>query len=178
MAHPWSPSSLESIRRDLERFAQERGWEQHHTPRNLVFALQGEVSELAEIFQWKGDVAGAPVGLSGWSEAEKKHVAQELSDVLLYTVRMADRCGIDLAAAVTQKLEKNARKYPADVCMARSQHYSKQSESQSSASAKRKEEKPPEKQGSMRLGKGERPPNLDAQALDLSKQQQQQQQQQ
>ena len=55
----------------------------------------GEVGELAEIFQWRGEVAP---GLPDFSPADRQHAGEELSDVLLYLVRLADVCGIDLAA--------------------------------------------------------------------------------
>ncbi|KAK0607970.1 hypothetical protein LWI29_023404 [Acer saccharum] len=70
----------------------------------------GEVGELSEIFQWKGEV---PRGLPGWKEEEKQHVGEELSDVLLYLVRLSDICGVNLDQAVLRKLELNATKYPA-----------------------------------------------------------------
>lgn len=69
----------------------------------------GEVGELSEIFQWKGEV---PKGLPEWEEDEKKHLGEELSDVLLYLVRLSDICGIDLSKAALRKLELNAIKYP------------------------------------------------------------------
>ena len=71
------------------------------------------MGELCEIFQWRGD-AGCGPGLPGWTDADKTHLGEEMADVLLYLVRMADRCGVDLGAAAEAKLEKNARKYPAD----------------------------------------------------------------
>lgn len=69
----------------------------------------GEVGELSEIFQWKGEV---PRGLPDWEEEEKEHVGEELSDVLLYLVRLSDICGVDLGKAALRKLELNAVKYP------------------------------------------------------------------
>lgn len=73
----------------------------------------GEVGELSEIFQWKGEV---PRGLPDWEEGEKLHLGEELSDVLLYLVRLSDICGIDLGKAVLRKLELNALKYPVNLC--------------------------------------------------------------
>ena len=67
------------------------------------------MGELSEIFQWKGEV---PKGLPEWEEDEKKHLGEELSDVLLYLVRLSDICGIDLSKAALRKLELNAIKYP------------------------------------------------------------------
>eukprot|EP01122_Echinamoeba_exundans_P006512 TRINITY_DN1851_c0_g1_i1.p1 TRINITY_DN1851_c0_g1~~TRINITY_DN1851_c0_g1_i1.p1 ORF type:complete len:162 (+),score=11.60 TRINITY_DN1851_c0_g1_i1:57-488(+) len=103
--------TLESLRNALKSFARERDWEQYHTPRNLALALVGEVGELCEIFQWRADAELSP-GLPGWSPADKEHLGEELSDVLLYLIRLADRCQIDLAKAATSKIQKNASKYP------------------------------------------------------------------
>ncbi len=64
-----------------------------------------------------------PPGLPDFSEDEKRHVGEEMSDVLLYLVRLADRCGVDLAAAVTAKMDKNAAKYPANECKGSSAKY-------------------------------------------------------
>jgi len=65
--------SLEDVRRSMAQFAQERDWEQFHTPRNVLLALVGEVGELSEIFQWKGEV---PPGLPGWSDEDREHVGR------------------------------------------------------------------------------------------------------
>lgn len=69
----------------------------------------GEVGELSEIFQWKGEV---PRGLPDWKDEEKQHLGEELSDVLLYLVRLSDICGVDLGEAALRKIELNALKYP------------------------------------------------------------------
>lgn len=71
------------------------------------------MGELSEIFQWKGEV---PKGLPGWKEEEKVHLGEELSDVLLYLVRLSDMCGIDLNKAALRKMELNALKYPVPLC--------------------------------------------------------------
>ncbi|CAN6251541.1 unnamed protein product [Urochloa humidicola] len=105
--------SLEALRERMADFARERDWEQFHSPRNLLLALVGEVGELSEIFQWKGEV---PKGLPGWDEAEKEHLGEELADVLLYLVRLSDMCGVDLGKAALRKMDINARKYPVGQC--------------------------------------------------------------
>lgn len=71
------------------------------------------MGELSEIFQWKGEV---PKGLPDWKEEEKVHLGEELSDVLLYLVRLSDICGVDLGKAALRKVELNAIKYPAKAC--------------------------------------------------------------
>ncbi|KAL0389910.1 UNVERIFIED_CONTAM: dCTP pyrophosphatase 1 [Sesamum calycinum] len=103
------PVTLDLLKRTMDDFAKERDWEKFHSPRNLLLALVGEVGELSEIFQWKGEV---PKGLPDWKEEEKVHLGEELSDVLLYLVRLSDVCGIDLDKAALRKIELNALKYP------------------------------------------------------------------
>ena len=70
------------------------------------------MGELSEIFQWKGEV---PKGLPDWKEEEKVHLGEELSDVLLYLVRLSDMCGVDLGKAALRKVQLNAVKYPKKV---------------------------------------------------------------
>ncbi|XP_063937675.1 uncharacterized protein LOC135146692 [Daucus carota subsp. sativus] len=101
--------SLQELKARLAEFARVRDWEQYHSPRNLLLALVGEVGELSEIFQWKGEVEK---GLPNWSSDEKEHLEEELSDVLLYLVQLADVCGLDLGKAALSKILKNAQKYP------------------------------------------------------------------
>jgi len=114
--------SLELIRQMEAAFCQERKWEKFHSPRNLLLALVGEVGEVSELFQWRGE-EGAPVGLANWSEEDRIHLGEELSDVLIYLVRLADQCHIDLPAAVVRKLKINAAKYPADKVAGSSKKY-------------------------------------------------------
>jgi dCTP diphosphatase len=79
----------------------------------------GEVGELSEIFQWKGEV---PRGLPDWKDEEKQHVGEELSDVLLYLVRLSDICGVDLGEAALRKIELNALKYPVNGSSKKAKH--------------------------------------------------------
>ncbi|KAF4071381.1 hypothetical protein AMELA_G00272570 [Ameiurus melas] len=102
--------SLEDIRQMQAEFTDQRDWNQFHQPRNLLLALVGEVGEVSELFQWRGEVAE---GLPGWSEAEREHLAQELSDVLIYLVELAEKCRVDLPQAVLRKMALNRLKYPA-----------------------------------------------------------------
>ena len=94
--------------------------DQFHTPRNILTAMVGEVGELAECFQWKGEVAR---GLPEFSAKEKVHVGEEMSDVFVYLVRLADVCGVDLESAITRKIDLNAKKYPADKARGSSAKY-------------------------------------------------------
>ncbi|CAN6871160.1 hypothetical protein Bca4012_076356 [Brassica carinata] len=102
--------SLGTLSKKMDDFAKARDWEKYHSPRNLLLAMVGEVGELSEIFQWRGEVER---GLPDWKEEDKVHLGEELSDVLLYLVRLSDVCGVDLGKAALRKLELNAIKYPA-----------------------------------------------------------------
>ncbi len=95
----------------LSIFASERNWDQYHSPKNLAMALTGEVGELSEIFQWLTEDASKSVATNPDTATA---VRDELADVTLYLVRLASVLGVDLNEAVTQKLQKNAAKYPVD----------------------------------------------------------------
>lgn len=111
---------LADLTQKMADFASERDWEKFHSPRNLLLALVGEVGELSEIFQWKGEV---PRGLPDWNADEKERLGEELSDVLLYLVRLADICEVNLGEATLRKLKKNAMKYPVERCKGSSKKY-------------------------------------------------------
>ncbi|GAB4858423.1 hypothetical protein Ancab_009896 [Ancistrocladus abbreviatus] len=72
--------SLKDLSRKLVEFAKARDWEKYHSPRNLLLVMRGEVDR----------------GLPNWDESEKEHLGEELSNVLLYLLQLADICGIDL----------------------------------------------------------------------------------
>jgi dCTP diphosphatase len=118
----FSPLVLDAFRAEIAAFAAEREWNRFHQPRNLLLALVGEVGELAELFQWRGD-EGAQPGLPGWSARDAEHLGEEMSDVFIYLLRLADRCGVDLAAAASRKLELNRKKYPAALARGSSAKY-------------------------------------------------------
>lgn len=103
-------TTLEHIRQVQANFSDERNWNHFHTPRNLLLALVGEVGELAELFQWRGE---CPEGLPEWNAAERTDLEEELSDVLIYLVRLADKCKVNLPQVALRKIEKNKKKYPA-----------------------------------------------------------------
>ncbi|OCT64544.1 hypothetical protein XELAEV_18045643mg [Xenopus laevis] len=105
-----SSPTMEDIRRLQSQFTAERDWNQFHQPRNLLLALVGEVGEVAELFQWKGEVAE---GLPDWTPSQREALSHELSDVLIYLLELAEKCHVDLPQAVLTKLQLNAKKYPA-----------------------------------------------------------------
>jgi NTP pyrophosphatase (non-canonical NTP hydrolase) len=101
--------SLEDIKEQLRNFARERDWEQFHSPKNLAMALIVEAAELTEHFQWLTEAQSQAL-----DPAKREQVAQELADVFLYLVRLADCLDINLMDAAQRKLAINAQKYPAD----------------------------------------------------------------
>ena len=109
MTREVSPSQLAALTQRLREFAAARDWEQFHTPKNLAMALIAEAGELVEHFQWL-----TPAQAQRLSPEELQAVEREMADVLLYLLRLADRLGVDLAAAAWRKIEINERKYPAD----------------------------------------------------------------
>ena len=100
---------LDELKQRLRTFAAERDWEQYHSPKNLAMALIVEAAELVEHFQWLTETQS-----QGLDPAKREQVAQELADVFIYLVRLADRLDIDLLAAAARKIALNAEKYPAD----------------------------------------------------------------
>ena len=102
-------SELASLTAAVLAFRDARDWRQFHSLRNLIVSLNLEAGELLELTQWKRDdeidaLAADPLANESQSE--------ECADVLLYLLLIADRAGIDLAAAARDKLVKNAGKYP------------------------------------------------------------------
>jgi dCTP diphosphatase len=104
-----SVNPIEELQARVRAFAQEREWEQFHTPKNLAMALSGEVGELVEIFQWLTAAEAARV-MDG---PRADDVEDELADVFIYLLRMADVLRVDLAEATRAKLERNEDRYPA-----------------------------------------------------------------
>ena len=91
----------------LRDFADARDWEKFHSPKNLVMAMSVEMAELMEHFEWMTEDESLRL-----DETTRDLVAMEMADVLIYLVRMADRCDVDLDQAVVKKLALNAEKYP------------------------------------------------------------------
>jgi len=98
---------LRELREALRAFAAERDWDQFHSPRNLATALAVEAAELLEPFQWLTEEQSRSL-----PPETRAAVEEELADVLLYLVRLADKLDVDLVAAARAKILRNAEKYP------------------------------------------------------------------
>lgn len=101
--------SLEQLRRQLALFADQRDWQQFHSPKNLSMALIAEAAELVEHFQWLTEK-------QSWrlEEKGKAAVSLELADILIYLIRTADQLDIDLIASAQDKIKINEQRYPVD----------------------------------------------------------------
>lgn len=104
--------NIENIQAQLAAFAEERDWDQFHSPKNLCMALAGESGELLEIFQW---LTQGGSERSALSKDQLQSATDELADILIYSLRLADRLGIDLESAILEKIEKNAARYTIEV---------------------------------------------------------------
>jgi len=100
---------LHNLTLRLRQFAAERDWERFHSPKNLSMALTGEAGELAAEFQWLTEAESQEL-----DQEQLERVKQESADVLIYLVRLADKLQFDLLQAASEKIEHNAKKYPAD----------------------------------------------------------------
>lgn len=111
-------TTLESLRTQLLKFVEDRDWNQFHSPKNLVMALAGETGELIEHFQWLTEEQSKHIPLD-----KMQPVADEIADIQLYLIMIADKLGVDIFAECERKIAKNAAKYPVDKARGRSNKY-------------------------------------------------------
>lgn len=102
-------NNLDEIKEKLRQFAIARDWDQFHSPKNLSMALAGEVGELLELFQWLTEEQS-----NNLSREQRGAVEEEVADVFLYLLRLADKLGVDLLKAANSKIIINEQKYPVD----------------------------------------------------------------
>lgn len=103
--------TVEELKDNVKRFIEERGWEKFHNPKDLAEAICIEAAELLEQFQWI--TPGEASSLRNMP-AKTKHIGEELADVVIYCLSMANTMKIDVTEAVVNKLKKNEAKYPVD----------------------------------------------------------------
>jgi NTP pyrophosphatase (non-canonical NTP hydrolase) len=110
--------NLEQFKKRLHDFAEERDWDQFHSPKNLSMALIAEAAELVEHFQWLTEKQSNEL-----SSDKLQEVEQEIADIQIYLIRIADKLGIDVLDAVQKKIALNEAKYPADKVRGSSKKY-------------------------------------------------------
>ena len=101
--------SLDNLNQRLIAFAQERDWEQFHSPKNLSMALIAETAELVEHFQWLSEEESYRL-----DAAKREAVAMEMADILIFLLRCAERLDIDLVESAWKKIDINESRYPAE----------------------------------------------------------------
>ena len=85
-------------------FREERNWARFHNPKDLAISINLEAAELLELFQWSGNNSEA--------KSRETEIAEELADVMIYCIYLADRMGISIADAIDSKITDNNKKYP------------------------------------------------------------------
>ena len=88
------------------KFRNDRNWKQFHNPKDLAISLSLEAAELLEVFQWSGTDTSA--------NGKTEKVKEELADVLIYAILMAEACNVDIDEIIRNKIEENSRKYPVE----------------------------------------------------------------
>ncbi len=110
--------NLNDIQTAIKTFATERDWDKFHSPKNLSMALSIEAAELMEHFQWLTEAESHNL-----DDKKFKEVRDEIADVQVYLLRLAQKLDIDILQAVEQKMEKNRQKYPIDKAYGSSRKY-------------------------------------------------------
>ena len=107
--------TFEDAARKALAFREERDWVQFHNPKDLAISINLEASELLEVFQW----SGSDLEVSGKAD----NAREELADVVIYCIYMADTLGVNLSDAISDKIDINSRKYPVDKASGNARKY-------------------------------------------------------
>jgi dCTP diphosphatase len=110
------------ISRRLAEFAEKRNWDQFHSPKNLSMALAAEAAELLEIFQWLTDEQSRAIA---GNEKEMELVRNEIADIFIYSIRLADKLNVEIEKAILDKIEMNEKKYPVELARNNATKYNK-----------------------------------------------------
>lgn len=100
---------------EILKFRDDRDWKQFHNPKDLAISISLEAAELLEVFQWSGE----DISIDG----KEAKIREELADVAIYCVHMADACGLDLDEIVQEKIKRNNEKYPIEKARGKSDKY-------------------------------------------------------
>lgn len=101
--------TFHDLRDKIIEFREDRNWKQFHSVKDLLLGLNIEVSELQQLFLWKSKKEIEEIKLSSTDKIE-----DELSDILIFLVYLAEEFDIDLIDSANSKVDKNSKKYPID----------------------------------------------------------------
>ena len=113
-------SDIKFIIQKIKDFRDERDWMQFHDPKNMAISIVIEAAELLENFQWKSKAE-----VEKYVKEHRGEIEEEVADIAIYLFELADNLGINLVEAMERKLEKNAKKYPADKVRGKHTKYNK-----------------------------------------------------
>ncbi|MEJ2698329.1 MAG: nucleotide pyrophosphohydrolase [Desulfuromonadales bacterium] len=111
-------TTLQQLKEKMAAFVRERDWEQFHTPKNLSMSIAIEAAELMEHFQWLTVEASKNLPSEALTD-----IGEELADIVIYSLSLANALGLDLSETVLAKMEKNIRKYPSEKVRGKSHKY-------------------------------------------------------
>ena len=114
--------NIHDIRQRLRKFAEDRNWDQFHSPKNLSMALAAEAAELLEIFQWLTEQQSKDIVNS---KKDMAQVKEEIADVFIYLVRLADKLNVDIEKEVLAKITLNEKNYPVTLSKDNATKYNK-----------------------------------------------------
>lgn len=101
---------MEDVKKAVVKFTKDRDWDQFHSPANLAKSIAIESGELLEYFQWNDNF-------------NKEDVCDELADVIIYAILLADKLDVNLEEIIMKKMEKNSKKYPIEKAKGNSKKY-------------------------------------------------------
>ena len=110
MLRTWYNKTMEKVQREIEKFNEERDWDQFHSPENLAKSIAIEAGELLECFQWDNNY-------------NKENVCDELADVFNYCFQLASKLNVNPEEIILNKLEKTRKKYPVEKAKGTSKKY-------------------------------------------------------
>lgn len=100
--------SIDKLKDQYAKFKEKRDWEKFHQPKNIAMSISIESSELMELFQWKDNISIEKIKRD---EELMKGIREELADIILYSLSMAQRLDIDIEGAVSEKLDENRERF-------------------------------------------------------------------
>ena len=109
--------SIKELRDNILNFRDARDWRKFHNPKDLAISISLEAAELLEVFQWSGEDVEVD------SEKKINKVKEELADVMIYSILMADTLGLDVSEIIKNKLEENNKKYPVEKAYGKADKY-------------------------------------------------------